>query len=1048
MRILPGATARVAFWTLVAATRAEVLDLVDKHCNAAAFDRAATLAWTQGQVELHHLGITSDEAALFQRLAGHVLYSDPTLRPSSDVLRRGNSGQPALWPHGISGDLPIVLVRIDDTDDLGIIRQLLRALEYWRLKQLTVDLVILNERVSSYVQDLQTSLETLARAGLSRPRIHGDVARGSVYILRSDIIPGDTRLALLSAARAVLLSRRGSLAEQLDRLEQNVPAVTRAAAPPAASGRHHATPLAAPEREFFNGLGGFAADPQEYVTVLRDGERTPAPWINVVANDGFGFQVSTDGSGYTWAGNSRENRLTPWSNDPVGDPAGEALYLRDDDTGALWGPTALPIRHRTGVYVARHGRGYSRFEHTRHGIALELLQFVPLDAPIKVSRLTISNRSGRMRHLTVTAYLEWVLGTSRGSTAHSVATEIDPVTGSLLARNLWSGPDARVAFSDLRGLQTAWTGNRTEFIGRNGTIERPAALERGAMLSGRTGAGLDPCAALQTALVLPAGASIEIVWLVGEAATSLDAREMIERWRRADLDASLRTVRQDWNEVLGAVAVQTPDRSLDIMLNGWLLYQTLACRVQARSAFYQASGAYGFRDQLQDTMALLIARPALARAHLLRAAGRQFVEGDVQHWWLPQTGRGVRSRVSDDRAWLCYCVAHYVEVTGDSAILDAIVPFLDGPGLREDESDSYFQPTPADESATLFEHCARALDQSLAVGAHGLPLIGSGDWNDGMNLVGAEGRGESTWLGWFLYPMLSDFAALAEGRGESARAASWRSHAAQLRASLERHAWDGDWYRRGYFDDGTPLGSAARSECRIDSIAQSWSVISSAAEPARAGRAMTAVDRNLVQRAAGLVLLLTPPFDQSVPDPGYIRSYPPGIRENGGQYTHAAVWSVIAFALLGDGDKASELFSILNPINRALTPEDARRYKVEPYAVAADVYSEPPHVGRGGWTWYTGAAAWMYRAGLEWILGCRLRGETLLLDPCVPRAWPGFQVTLRYRATRYEIAVENPGGVNRGLVSLLLDGQALQAKQGLIPLVDDGATHRVRAILG
>ncbi len=1048
MRVAPGATARVAFWTLVAPSRSEVLDLADQHCDAAAFDRASTLAWTQGQVQLHHLGITGDEALLFQRLAGHVLYSDPALRPSSDVLRRGTAGPPALWAHGISGDLPIVVVRIDDTDDLGIVRQLLRAFEYWRLKRLSVDLVILNERVSSYVQDLQTALESLTRAGLSRPAIPGEPLRGGVFVLRSDVIASDARLTLLTAARAVLLSRRGSLAEQLDRIEHSSPAMRPPAAASRPTGGLPVARLQMPALEFFNGLGGFAANAEEYVTILRDGQRTPAPWINVVANPGFGFQVSAEGSGCTWAGNSRENRLTPWSNDPVGDRPGEVLYLRDEDTGVLWGPTALPLRHDDGTYVTRHGRGYSRFEHTRHGIALDLLQFVPLDAPIKVSRLTIRNLSGRTRRLSVTAYVEWVLGTSPGATAPSVATEVDAVTGGLLARNLWSGPDGRVAFVDLGGRQQAWSGDRTEFIGRNGTLERPAALATGASLSGRTGAGLDPCGALQRPVTLAANASVDVVWFLGEAATTLDAQLMIERWRGADLDAALQSVRQDWSDVLETVTVRTPDRAFDVMMNGWLLYQTLACRVQARSAFYQASGAYGFRDQLQDTMALVVARPGLAREHLLRAAGRQFVEGDVQHWWLPQTGRGVRSRVSDDGAWLCHCVAHYVETTGDVAVLDEIVPFLDGPALRDDEPDSYFQPTPADESATLFEHCARALERSLAVGAHGLPLIGSGDWNDGMNRVGEGGRGESTWLGWFLHQALSGLATLAEARGEHARAATWRAHASELRAAVEQHGWDGEWYRRGYFDDGTPLGSAANAECRIDSIAQTWAVLSGAGDPERAGRAMAALERDLVRRDAGLILLLTPPFDRSVPDPGYIQAYPPGIRENGGQYTHAAVWSVIAFAMLGDGDKAAELFSILNPINRALTHDDVRRYKVEPYVVAADVYSVPPHVGRGGWTWYTGSAAWMYRAGLEWILGCRMQGATLLIDPCIPRTWSGFQVALKYHATRYEIEVENPRGVNRGLAGLLLDGEPLAAEQGRVPLVDDGLTHRVRAVLG
>jgi len=1047
VQVAPGATARMAFWTLIAPSRAAVLDLADKHHDTAAFERATTLAWTQAQVELHHLGVTADEANLFQLLAGYILYSDRTLRPSSEVLRRMIGGAAALWAHGISGDLPIVLVRIDDTDDLDFVRQLLRAFEYWRLKQLNVDLVILNERAPSYTQDLQAALEVLIRTRLSRPRIPGAAAQGDVFVLRGDIISSATRETLLAAARAVLLSRRGSLVEQLEQLEKN----TQRLAPPAGGAPARVAPEAPPVMpalEFFNGFGGFGAGGREYVTILRDGQCTPAPWINVIANADFGFQVSAEGAGYSWAGNSRDHQLTPWSNDPTADRPGEVIYLRDEHSGEIWGPTASPIRHPRATYVARHGQGYSQFEHTERGIALELLQFVPLASPIKVSRLKIRNLSRRTRRLSVTAYVEWVLGASRSAAAPFITTDIDAETGAMFARNLWSGAAVPIAFVDLGGRQSSWTGDRREFLGRNGSIVRPAALAATAALSGRVGGGLDPCSALQAAFELPAGATLEIVCLLGESASVLEAQALIARWRTADLQASLDAVQAHWRAVLETVVVKTPDRALDLMLNGWLLYQTIACRVWARSAFYQASGAYGFRDQLQDTMALVVAQPALTRAHLLRAAGRQFVEGDVQHWWLPQSGRGVRSRVSDDRAWLCYCVAHYLEVTGDLAILDERVPFLDGPVLRADESDRFFDPTPADAIAPLYEHCALALEQSLLVGAHGLPLIGTGDWNDGMNRVGAAGRGESTWLAWFLHDALTRFVPLAQARGEGARAASWQAHALALQQALERDGWDGEWYRRGYYDDGAALGSAASSECRIDSIAQSWGVISGAADPERARRAMAAVDQNLVRRDAGLVLLFTPPFDHSAADPGYIKGYPPGVRENGGQYTHAAIWSVIAFALQGNADKAAELYSILNPINHARTHADALRYKVEPYVVAADVYSEPPHVGRGGWTWYTGSAAWLYRAGIEWLLGCRIRGASLLLDPCVPREWQGFEISLRYRSARYEISVVGTAGANRRIASLQLDGHALSPQPALVPLVDDGATHQVRALLG
>ena len=1049
LRIPPNTTARVAFWTLVAPTRAEVLVLADKHHDVAAFDRAATLAWTQGQVQLHHLAITPGEASHFRRLAGHLLYSDPTLRPSSKALLGATGGQPLLWTHGISGDLPIVVVRIDELNDLDVVRQLLRAFEYWRLKQLAVDLVILNERAPSYTQDLQVALEQLIRVAQARPRQAGEFQQGGIFILRADIISADFRRMVLTAARAVLLSRRGNLAEQLERLDTNGASPQ---APPAVAAPRRlsvAAPRPAPLLlEFFNGVGGFAANGAEYVTTLRDGQCTPAPWINVVANPGFGFQVSAEGAGYTWAGNCRDNQLTPWSNDPVLDRPGEVIYVRDDDTGALWGPTAQPIRHPDGVYVARHGHGFSRFQYSQFGLVLELLQFVPLDAPVKISRLTIRNESGRTRHLSVTSYVDWVLGSTRSGSAPYIATAIDDVNGALLARNLWSASGARVAFLDLGGMQASWTGDRREFIGRNGELERPLALGDDEPLSGRVGAGLDPCGALQAKIQIAPNGTVDIVCLLGETAGITEAQALIARWRATDLDAALLAVRDSWSVNLGAVVVKTPERAFDIMHNGWLLYQTIACRVWARGAFYQASGAYGFRDQLQDTMALVNARPDLTRAHLLRAAARQFVAGDVQHWWLPNTGRGVRTRVADDRGWLAYCVAHYVEGSGDRAVLDEQVPFLEGPALGDDETDNFFKPGTAEESATLYEHCARALDASLGVGAHGLPLFGTGDWNDGMNCVGAAGKGESIWLAWFLHATLSQFAALAAARDDRTRASRWRIHAAKLRSALERDGWDGDWYRRGYFDDGTPLGSADRSECRIDSIAQSWGVISGAADPGRMQRAMAALDHYLTRRDTGLSLLFTPPFDHSTPNPGYIRAYPPGIRENGGQYTHAAIWSAIAFAMLGDGDKAYELLAMLNPVNHALTYEAAQRYKVEPYVIAADVYAAAGHVGRGGWTWYTGSSAWMYRAGLEYVLGCRLRGATLLLDPCVPRAWPGFHVSLQYRSARYEISVENPRSVNRGITALELDGARLIPQQGLVPLVDDGATHQVRATLG
>jgi cyclic beta-1,2-glucan synthetase len=1070
VRLAPGTTARVLFSTLVTSSREAALNLADKYRDPAAFERAGTMAWTQAQVQLRHLGILPDEANLFQRLANRVLYSDPSLRPGSDVLQSNTRGASALWPYGISGDLPIVLVRIDEIEDLGIVRQLLQAHEYFRIKRLTVDLVILNERAPSYVQDLQSALEAQVRSSQSRLHHEGVEPHGNAFILRADLLAPEVRGVLLAAARVVLKARDGSLFEQIERRvrvddRRGAPALPRRTAGRATAPSPLGSAPAGAERpqiplELWNGLGGFAADGSEYVTILGTGQWTPAPWINVISNPLFGFQVSESGAGFTWSGNSRENQLTPWSNDPVTDPPGETFYVRDEESGLLWGPTVLPIREEAWPYVARHGQGYSRFEHTSHGITLELLQYVPLADPVKISRLTIINREDRPRRLTVTAYAEWVLGTSRSASAPFIATSLDSDTGALLARNAWS-PDFgnRIAFADLGGWQTAWTADRAELLGRNGMPDHPAALERrDYRLSGRVGAGLDPCAALQTLIELRPGARIDVVFFLGQGENLDEVRSLIHRYRTADLDAVLAEVTRSWSDVTGALQVKTPDRTMDLLLNRWLLYQTLSCRLWSRTAFYQAGGAFGFRDQLQDVMALTVARREITREQILRAASRQFVEGDVQHWWHPPTGRGVRTHISDDLLWLPYVALHYMDVTGETGLLDEEVPFLEGPTLPLEQDDAYFAPATASERGTLFEHCARALDKRLATGEHGLPLMGTGDWNDGMNRIGRLGKGESVWMAWLLHPLLLRFAEIAAARADSKdrqRAEVWHFHAGELKTALEKEAWDGKWYRRAWFDDGTPVGSATSDECQIDSIAQSWAVLSGAADPERAKQAMASVDERLVHREVrnvrddGHVLLFTPPFDKTPLDPGYIKGYLPGVRENGGQYTHAAVWCIIAFAELGDGDRAGELFSLLNPINHGKTRSGVQRYKVEPYVMAGDVYAEPTHLGRGGWTWYTGSAGWMYRAGIESILGFRLRGTTLTIDPAIPRAWPSYEITFRYHAAEYTITVENPHGAMCGVATAELDGTALEVKDGKaeIGLIQDGK-HTVRVVLG
>ena len=1032
VRVPAGGRVRVTFWTMVAENPEALLELVDRHRDASAFERAATLAWTQAQVQLRHLGITNAEASDFQDLAGVILRGDPRLRPSSDRIIAGAGPQSGLWPFGISGDLPLILLRIDDGQDMDQVRQLLAAHEYWQARQLVVDLVILNERSSSYVQDLQIALETAVRSAQSRPQLAGGQSQGKVHLLRADLITPDARALLLSSARVVLQASRGSIGQQMDALTVQGP--TGATLRPVVLSLP-APPVTLPRLEFFNGIGGFADDGRTYVTVLKDGQTTPGPWINVIANPSFGFQVSAEGSGSVWSENSRENLLTPWSNDPVTDAAGAAVYLRDLETGAVWTPTALPIRDK-GTYVARHGFGYSQFDHTAHGIMARMVQFVPLADPVKITRLTLTNTTPLPRRLSVTGFAAWVLGTSRSATSGFVTTQMDADTGAMLARNPWGTAfPGRVAFADIGPEITGWTGDRAEVMGVGGNMADPHGLA--GTLSGRTGAALDPCAALQRVVTLQPGQTVELRLLLGQAASLETAQDVIRRYRAADLDAVLAQVTDHWTDLLGAVQVKTPDRSMDIMLNGWLLYQTLASRVWARAGFYQASGAYGFRDQLQDGMALTFSRPAMTRSHLLRAASRQFPQGDVQHWWLPHSGQGVRTRISDDRVWLGYSVARYVGVTGDLAILDEPVPFIDGPQLQPGAHDDFFQPTLSDQSASLFEHCARGIDQCIALtGANGLPLIGTGDWNDGMNRVGEGGQGTSVWLGWLLITTIGMLAPLADRR-DPVRAGAWRDHAEKVRAAIEAVAWDGAWYRRGTFDDGTWLGTASADECRIDSIAQSWAVLSGAADPARAAQAMASVDEHLI--GDGLALLFTPPFNRTTHDPGYIKGYPPGLRENGGQYSHAAMWAILAQVRLGHGDRAGALFALLNPINHALTLPEAQRYKGEPYVIAADVYSTAPHEGRAGWTWYTGSAGWMQQAGIEGIIGISRQGNDLLLNPCFPADWPGVSATVRHGDAVVQITVDNAAGTGRGIVGVTVDGVAVAHLGGPFRLPMTGA---------
>jgi cyclic beta-1,2-glucan synthetase len=1034
----PEESTSVNFVSGIGETRDVCMGLVEKYQDQRLADRVFELAWTHSQVVLRQLNATEADAQLFGRLASSVLYANSSLRADASVLIKNRRGQSGLWGYSISGDLPIVLLRIADPANIDLVRQLVQAHAYWRLKGLSVDLVIWNEDHAGYRQLLHDQIMGLIAAGIeanvtNRP--------GGIFVRSAEQISNEDRLLLESVARAIITDSQGSLADQINhRRPVEVPGprlVTRRTArtePPAA--------IVPPRRDllFFNGLGGFTSDGREYIVTTAPGQVTPAPWVNVLANPLFGTIISESGSACTWSENAHEFRLTPWNNDSVSDSSGEGFYIRDEEMGHFWSPTPLPSRGAT-PYTSRHGFGYSVFEHTEHGIRSELTVFVAVDAPIKFTILKVRNECDRSRQLSVTGYVEWVLGDLRPKSAMHVVTEVDPNSGAFFARNPYNNEFAdRVAFFDVDDNTRTVSGDRTEFLGRNGSLRSPAAMFR-ARLSGKMGAALDPCAAAQVPFELASGEEREFIFRLGAGRDAEDSGMLTNRFRgAAAAHGALEAVWQYWTHTLGAVHVETPDESLNILANGWLLYQTLACRLWARSGFYQPGGAFGFRDQLQDVVALIHTEPRLVREHLLRATAHQFGDGDVQHWWHPPSDRGVRTRCSDDYLWLPWATCRYVLNTGDTGVLDEPVHYLEGRQVKADEDSYYDLPGRSKEAASLYEHCVNAIKRGLRFGEHGLPLIGSGDWNDGMNLVGEHDKGESVWLGFFLYEALMRFAEVARNRGDASFAERCLSEAAQVRRNIEKNGWDGEWYRRAYFDDGSPLGSASNPECQIDSIAQSWSALSGGGDSERSRMAMEAVDKRLVRRDHALIQLLDPPFDKSNLNPGYIKGYVPGVRENGGQYTQGAIWASMAFAALGDSRRAWELFGIINPVNHSKSPEEIAAYKVEPYVVAADVYALSPHTGRGGWTWYTGSAGWMYQLIVESLLGLRLEVDKLRFAPCLPADWKAFKLHYRYRETVYHIAVLQAIAAKAGM-TVAVDG--IERDDKAIPLVDDRQEHSV-----
>ena len=985
----PGATVEAVFTTTVGMNRDDAVGKLNR----------------RGEVEADSTHVDVQGDALYQDLAGALIF--PETRPARDLA----AGHIALSD---TSGLPLLLASLQLLDGVNDAKEIIRAQRYLERKGFNFDVVILAHG-QQLADDISSESPGSAKA---------------VRIVRSDLLDG-SELARLQATSRLRLECDGSGITSLLNTASHVtesPIMPRVSAPRVERARVDESGL-----QFFNGIGGFS-ESGEYEIRLDALELPPAPWINVVANPHGGFIASETGAGSTWIASASSFRLTPWNNDPVGNSPGECIYLRDEDTRELWSPTAAPIRQST-PYTVRHGAGYSTFEHEHAGVRTSLRMGMAPEDPVKVQVLTLTNTGDKRKRITVTSYVEWVLGATREKTRFDVQTSFDRAKSVIIAENPLD-PDipSMTAFLSMTGSIVWYTTSRREFIGRNGALSAPIALAENRWAQEEETIP-DSCGVLGGLVELAPGETKSIAIALGAANGREEATQLASRYQDPGIaNAAIDTAVAQWNSRLSSITVRTPEPALDLMLNKWAFYQALSCRVWGRNALYQSSGACGFRDQLQDVMAFVYAEPSLARDQIVKAAGRQFVEGDVQHWWHPHSGRGLRTKFSDDLVWLPFVVDHYLQVTGDQSVLDERTPYLTMRLLDEHEEELYAMPEVSPLETTVFDHCIHILNRAATTGKHGLPLMGSGDWNDGMNRVGIGGKGESVWLAWFLATTLRRFAAHAEARGYTGSAEFFRRKAGAYVDAVEQTSWDGEWYRRAYYDDGAPLGSHVNTECRIDSIAQSWSVISDAGDPERRRIAMASLHQHLVREDARLLMLLTPAFDKGSHDPGYIKGYLPGVRENGAQYTHAALWAVMATALQGDGDRAMELYQMINPITHALTPEDVAVYKVEPYVVAADVYTAEGHVGRGGWTWYTGSASWLYRVGLESILGFSKRGDSLVIDPCIPSSWSEFSLDYRFGSSLYRIHVLNPSGLQKG-------------KPFSIPLVDDGQEHSVEITL-
>lgn len=1021
--------------------REEVLENLEYYLNEENIKREYELSKARAEEEAKYLRVTSENLKYYQRMLPYIIFHNPMKRLYVNKISKNKHSQEELWKYGISGDLPIVLVRIKNIDNISVVGEMLKAYEYYKTKNIKFDLIILDEEKNSYEKYLRDAIfKEIANHQLS-------------YLLNKGIFliedKEDLDLFLLRA-NFIIDSNRGSIRNVLNELEEDYLYSVKDIA------QEKKENIVKPNFEninnyfnvqnlkYYNQYGGFSEDGSEYRIKQNIENPIPAIWSHVMSNEKFGTLVTNNMGGFTWSKNSRLNRITAWSNNSIDDEPSEIIYIKDKDLMESWSVGKLP-KPDDNEYSVIYGFGYAKYYHSSCGITQEAEVFVPTKDSVKVNILNLKNTTQDKRNLSIVYYIKPVLNEDEIKSNGYINLDFNKNANLVSIENLYGNGLSKTSFVASSEPIKSYTGNKVSFIG-NGSIKEPESLNK-ISLTNENALGNNSCVAIEIDVTIYPYENKEISLILGEGETKLEVQDLVYKYSDVKkCKKELLDVKDFWKNKISKIQVKTPAESMNIMLNGWLLYQTIACRLWAKSAFYQSGGATGFRDQLQDILCLKYIEPEVTRKQILKHCVHQFIDGDVEHWWHEETNRGIRTRFSDDLLWLPYVVAEYIKTTQDTEILKEEVAYINGNTLKDDENENYDIHLTSDIKESVFQHCIRAIEKSLDFGENGMPKIGSGDWNDGFSKVGIKGKGESVWLGFFLYTVLSEFIEIMENMNDESvkdKIEKYEGIKQELKKSLNTAGWDGRWYKRAFMDDGNILGSIENEECRIDSISQSWSVISNAGDNDKKYISMESLENHLVDRETGIIKLLDPPFEKSDLEPGYIKMYLPGVRENGGQYTHAAIWAIIAETLLGFGNKAYEYYRMINPIEHAKTAEEANKYKVEPYVIAADVYGSSNLVGRGGWTWYTGSSSWYYRAGIENILGLKIEKGKLKIDPCIPSDWREYSIQYKYKSTLYNIKVKNLSEKNTGVEKIFINGK----EEKEIPLLDDGRIYEIEVLL-